>query len=86
MKELRLPLDFSPTLFKIINWYYIISEKRVDGGVKVVRLDQMRRILQQTLLVIKVYNWPDSYYMLQSTLVQENSPKNVQNKSLYQDF
>jgi hypothetical protein len=56
MKELRLPLDFSPTLFKIINWYYIISEKRVDGGVKVVRLDQMRRILQQTLLVIKVYN------------------------------
>ena len=84
MKELKLPLDISTTLFKIINWYYIISY--ISFFKKVVRLDQMRRILQQTLLAIKIYNWPDSYYMLQSTLVQENSPKNVQNISLYQDF
>jgi hypothetical protein len=39
MKELRLPLDFSPTLFKIINWYYIIFyifyfRKRVDGWLR----------------------------------------------------
>jgi hypothetical protein len=29
MKELRLPLDFSPTLFNIINWYYLILANKV---------------------------------------------------------
>ena len=48
MKELRLPLDFSSTLFKIINLYYFISnifyfKKEGWWGVKVVRLGQMRR-------------------------------------------
>ena len=48
MKELRLPLDFSSTLFKIINLYYSISnifyfKKEGWWGVKVVRLGQMRR-------------------------------------------
>ena len=48
MKELRLPLDFSSTLFKIFNMYYFISnifyfKKEGWWGVKVVRLGQMRR-------------------------------------------
>ena len=48
MKELRLPLDFSSTLFKIINLDYFISnifyfKKEGWWGVKVVHLGQMRR-------------------------------------------
>ena len=37
---------------------------------------------------IEIYNWPNTYYInaLQSTLVLENSPKNVQNMSLYWDL
>jgi hypothetical protein len=38
MKELRLPLDFSSTLFKIINLYYISKRRRVDARLEDVFL------------------------------------------------
>ena len=84
MKELRLPLDFSPTLFKIINWHYIISYtfKLLHVAVNFGAREFTKFIAKYEPVSILLIDC----YMLQSTLVLEKWPNLWQNMSLYQDF